>query len=476
MVIPLAAEEAVMPTRFVEGSFRDRSARVAEVDGRIVRYLSANADENWNIVSQSKFWTAAEESKQVVPTKRRPDLLDDAVGSGFSAALEHERVSTLSWPWEWSFSMLKDAALAQLHLMQGALKENLILKDATPFNFQFVGNRPVLIDVCSIEPCKSGQAWDGYRQFCQTFLFPLMLQAWKSIDFQPWLRGRLEGISPREMSAWLSWRDMLRRGSWTHVWLHAMLQSSSQPQAAASSLQTHGFRREMIERNVESLLATVTRLEWNPRHSTWSNYTCDSTHVEIDRPTKEDMVRAVCRERKPDTVWDLGCNRGIYSRVAAEFANHVWAMDADHLTIDQLYRDLKQERQERILPLVSNIADPSPAVGWRLSERRALLDRSRPQLILCLALIHHLVIGSNLLLPDVIRWLAERECDVVLEWVDRSDPMVRQLLQNRTDVFVDYSESVLRASIAEHFEIVREQPLPSGHRTLLHLRPYHCRI
>ncbi|MFN9721593.1 MAG: hypothetical protein ACK58L_23090 [Planctomycetota bacterium] len=471
MVVPQAAVKADIPIRFVEGSFRDRSARVAEIDGKIVRFLSKAADENWSVFTQSHFWTHAAKQQWLIATKRRPDLHDAALAAGFASALEHERVPTLSWPWEWSFSMLKDVALAQLQLMQAALRENLILKDATPFNFQFVCLRPVLIDVSSIEPWKAGDAWHGYRQFCQTFLFPLMLQSWKFIDFQPWLRGRLDGITPREMSAMLSWRDMLRPGSWTHVCLHALLQNTSREQAVSASLKKHGFQREMIERNVDRLLVTVGRLEWKPSRSDWSRYATDSPHVLQDRAAKESMVRAVCGEIRPHTVWDLGCNRGDYSRIAAEYAEHVLALDADHLTVDQLYRELRGQHESRILPLVYNMADPSPSLGWRLSERRSLADRSRPQVILCLALIHHLVIGSQLLLSDVMQWLAEHRCDVVLEWVDRCDPLVQQLLRNREDIFVDYCESELRNSVAKHFEVRREERLPSGHRMLLHLEP-----
>ncbi|MBL8814168.1 MAG: class I SAM-dependent methyltransferase [Planctomycetaceae bacterium] len=455
---------------FANGSFRDRDARVFHHEQHVLRALSARSLANWECVSSKRFWKEAIQNESIVATHRVPEFDSLVASSGFVAALEHRRLRLLTWPWEWCFSMLKDAALLQLQLMKGALAEDCILKDATPLNFQFQGSRVLLMDTASIERLMPGEAWDGYRQFCQQFLFPLMLQAWKNVAFQPWLRGSAEGVPVADFARMLSWRDLLRPGAFTHVWLHAILQRQSKHQPVRTSLESSGFERAMIQKNVDGLIGIVQKLRWSPAGSTWADYNVASSHVAHDSVVKERFVRDVCMSLNPSTVWDMGCNQGRYSRIAADCGAQVVAMDADHLTIDQLYCRLRDERNSKITPIVYNLADPSPSIGWNGNERPTLEARSKPDLVLCLALIHHLVIGSNLLLSDVMRWLRKLNATVVFEWVDRSDPLVAQLLQNRRDVFEDYSSQHFLQCAESQFRVVRSERL-SETRELFLLQP-----
>lgn len=456
---------------FDKGSFRDRSGRIFCLNGEVYRALSESALQDWETVSALPFLQKAMQTGQLVRTDPAPSMDWFAASEGFAAALHHERMPLISWPCEWTFSMLREAALLQLELMQSALTKDAILQDASAFNFQFRGTQPVLIDTGSIIPVQPGRPWDGYRQFCQMFLFPLMLQAWKGIHFQPWLRGTIEGITPQQFSRVLSLRDLFRRGALTHVWLHARLQEKSSANAGiARSMQSSGFSREMIENNVAGLRKVVESLLWNPRTSTWSGYDATSEPVQRDAAAKEEFIEEICSRRRWKTVWDLGCNQGRYSRIAARFSDLVVAMDSDHLTVDRLYRSLRNEDNRTIVPLVVDLADPTPSLGWRGSERPSLEQRSHPELVLCLALIHHLVIGSNLLLADVLDWLASFKAMVVIEFVDREDAQVQALLANRRDVFSDYSAGAFRNLILQRFSLLREQSLSAG-RTLFLLQP-----
>jgi len=460
---------------FVAGSWRDRSARVFLHSGKLYRALSESAARDWSQIAATEFFRKATAAEEIVQTHSAPELHSLVHNAGYSAVLAHERVAAISWPWEWSFSMLQAAALLQLKLMIQALRENCILSDATPFNFQFVGVRPLLIDTGSLVVLRPGQTWEGYRQFCQQFLYPLLLQAWKGVDFQPWLRGRIEGIPAEQFAALLSARDLLRKGALSHVWLHARLAQHGQSVAVADSLSAAGFHKDLILNNVTGLQRLIQKLRWNRQQSTWSRYVQQAAHVSVDQPVKSEFVRTACQQQTPQTVWDLGCNLGHYSRIAAE-TSQVLAMDADHLTIDHLYRQLQAEPSDslaarRITPLVMNLADPSPSLGWRHEERECLEQRSQPDLVLCLALIHHLVIGNNLRLEDVLDWLRSLNAVVILEWVDRRDPMVIQLLRNRRDVFYDYDEDRLLRALQGRFRILRTSQLPSDTRRLYLLAP-----
>ena len=459
---------------FLPGSYRDRSARVCLSGDRVLRALTGEAAAVWQQLQPSDFWRQICQQGLVVATTEAEGEAAWAVQQGYQLVLQHERIGLISWPWEWSFSMLRDAALLQLSLLQQALPAGFDLADATPFNFQFRGASVQFMDVGSFRLRQPTGLWEGYRQFCEQFLAPLLLQAWKQMDFQPLLRGRMTGIPLRQMAGLLSWRDLLfRRGALTHIWLHSRVASVMQrrrQQAGSDELST-----EMILSNLRGLQRVVQSLQWTPADSAWQDYYETAAHATAHEAEKSQFVSRACSQFRPDVTWDLGCNEGRYSRIAAEWGT-VLALDADHAVIDRLYRRLAAEPRDcvfrqRITPLVFNLADPSPSQGWRLQERMSLLARSQPRLVLCLAVIHHLVLGCGLLLEDVVRWLAELQVPVVFEWVDREDPLVCRMLQQRQDVFTDYSEERLRGALRGVFQVGAEQCLSEGHRKLLLLLP-----
>ncbi|MCA9062231.1 MAG: class I SAM-dependent methyltransferase [Planctomycetaceae bacterium] len=464
-------------TEFDPGSFRDRSARILRSGNDVFRLINATGLSDWHHLVKCGLASQLMTDGTLVPTKEIADpekrlAGTDAVASGFCSVLQHECIPLISYPWEWTFRMLKDAAVLQLQLMIEALQVGMILKDASPFNIQFRGARPIFIDTSSFAALRPGQAWEGYRQFCQMFLFPLMLQAWHGIDFQMFLRGSLEGISPQLMWKMLTLRDLFRRGALTHVFLHSRLSTGNQTQQRVpESLQASGFSGDLIIHNVRNLLKLVNGMKWMAAWSQWSEYDQTAAPVKNDSADKEQFVTCVMEQRRRSCVWDIGCNRGRYSRLAAQHADLVVAMDSDHLTVDLLYRSLHRERIDNIVPLVFNIADPSPAQGWRCRERSALWDRSHPDLILVLAVIHHLVFRENLLLQDVISWLADFRAELVLEYVDKSDPQVQQLLANRPDQYTDYSRENFEHLIQRYFSIRARKELSGGTRCLFHLQP-----
>jgi hypothetical protein len=452
---------------------------VFEWQGDVCRALSAEAAANHRRLLELPFFTNAMDRGEIIETTSAPDLAPAALDAGFTAAVRHVRIPLVTWPWEWSFSMLRDAALLHLSLMQRALEAGWILCDASAFNIQFRAQQPVFIDTGSLVPLTPGAAWDGYRQFCQQFLYPLMLQAWKGVHFQPWLRGRIDGIPPEQFSRMLSCRDLLRRGALSHVWLHALLaRRDSTGQPIRQSLTDAGFSKQMILHNVRKLRRVVDGLAWRFSRSAWTDYTSTAPHVPSDQPIKTAFVHAACSQLQPKLTWDIGCNIGTYSRIAAEFGE-VAALDADHPTIDQLFRNLRTESSapaRRIVPLVYQAADPSPCLGWRGRERLSLEHRAQPQLVLVLAVLHHLVITNGLRLEDIIDWLRSLNATVILEWIDREDPMVKRLLQNREDVFSDFRFDVFSAAVNQHFRIARSVELPGRTRQLFLLEPVSSRV
>lgn len=459
---------------FEPGSFRDRSSRVFTCRGEIYRALDTEARNLWLAVSQQAYYRQMAESGQIVKTEM---VSDDQFNSfrlppEFVAALRHEKIPFVSYPYEWSFDMLRDAALLQLNLLHEAVQCGMILKDASPYNVQFNRAQPVFIDLGSFTRLKPGEPWSAYRQFCETMLYPLMLQAYRGIDFQPLMRSQLEGIPSRQFLQLLRNRDLLRPGVFTHAWLQRFLERKVQGvnRSAVTDLQSCGFDSSLIVMMLRKLIRIVEKMTWDPPSTQWTNYDETIPHVAEDGLAKRQFVGEVCETRHRHLVWDLGCNDGRYSQIACQFATTVVSMDQDRGCVNRLYKSL-QASQKNILPICVDLANPSPAQGWHGKERRRLEDRGRPELVLCLGLIHHLVIAANVPLPDVIEWLASLSGEIVLEFPSKNDAMVKSLLRNKLDQYSDYSLEHLVWELEKHFHIWRKTSLPSGERTLFHAVP-----
>ena len=454
------------------GSFRDRSARVLVRDDGVFRLLNDDGRNAWSKVSRMPFFQRLMSEDRIVETRElsRDEIEQLGITLDAAAVLQHERISFVSYPYEWSFGMLRQAALLHLQILTEAIDSGLMLKDASPYNVQFCGSQPVFIDVGSFVALVPGEPWSAYRQFCELMLFPLLLQAYRHVDFQPVLRGELEGISTRQFLRWLSWRDLIRPGVFTHGWLQAKLERHAPPADTSTvrDLQSSGFTTELIRHNIAKLTRLIERLDWKPERTVWTNYRTALPHVARDGDAKAEFVRKACQLRERSLVWDLGCNDGRFSRIAAEHAQTVVAMDSDHGCVERLYRSLLDESSRRILPLCIDLSNPSPAQGWRGRERKRLEERGRPDLVLCLGLIHHLVIGHNIPLEEVIDWLASLGGEVVIEFPSKQDAMVQTLLRNKRDQYADYSLPELELALNRHFEVRDRSVLPSGERTLLH--------
>jgi SAM-dependent methyltransferase len=456
------------------GSYRDPGSRVFHREGEVYRALDERSLENFRRLTETRFFANGVAAGRIIGTEATSDI--DPIGPGeWAGVLHHERIPVVSYPYEWTFSMLRDAALLQLDLLSAALAEDMILKDSTPFNVQWRGHQPVFIDIGSFERLEKGDIWVGYRQFLSLYLYPLMLTAHVGIPFQPWLRGQPDGLTAEQLRRVMSSRDLLRKSGLLHVALPARAERRHHGggRNVRSELKEAGFSKEMIETNVAGLRKTVAGLDWRPGSSRWNRYASGCDHVHVQRDAKAEFVARALADDPPGIVWDVGANDGYFSTLAARTAGYVLALDADEVVLEEFYRSLAGKETNNVLPLVQDAANPSPGIGWRGLERPPLEARSAPDLVLCLAVIHHLVIGRNVPLRSVVDWLADLGARVILEFVPPDDPMVRGLTVNKRphEIHRDYNEAALRSYLGSRFVIEREEALPGGERRLFALRP-----
>ena len=465
-----------------EGSFKDPSGRVYHIEEtgqpehsrRVVRGLSPGRGRCDNEASWRTVLPEADAEGSVVHT-RLLDTDDPAArhvaAVGWPGAVEHQPVDFPTWPYEWPFSMLKDAALLQLRLLDESIPHGWMLKDATPFNIQWLGARPVFIDVPSFTPW-DGHYWRAYRQFCATFLIPLLLMAHAGIPFQPLLRSRLEGIPAGQALPYFGGLRRLKRGVPAHVWFPAKVEG-------AMHRRTRPPRREQrqsptrLRALLDSLRRLVAGLSYRPDSAEWTQYTDTHSYADSDRVRKEDFVEGCTADRRPSLVWDLGANTGVFSRIAARSADLVVAVDGSHDAIELLYRDIQSASNapRNIIPVVMDVANPSPSQGWAGRERAAFDARKRPDMVLCLALVHHLRVAGNIPVALILDWLRGLNSCVVIEFVEREDEMFQKLVETKTEHYSDYTSENFAAEVQRRFRICKRQRLKNGLRELLCLEP-----
>jgi hypothetical protein len=456
---------------FLPASFRDPDARVLESDGtRILRALSARAAAEREAVESSGLLAALVADGLVVESARVPDATPP---EGFAAVVASRRLPFPTYPYEWSFGMLRDAALLTLDVLARALERGATLKDATAYNVLFDGARPLFIDVASLVPHEDGTPWLGYGQFCDHFLAPLMLEAYRGIPFQPFLRGSLEGLSiGGQLSPLLGWRDWLRAGVLTHVKLRALLDRRTRdlPTEARRDVRRASLPRAAVLANVRGLRRLVGRLA-SRAGSVWAGYSEANTYDESLSARKEAFVAAAAERAGGGALaWDVGANTGRYARVLARRFATVVAMDADPGAVERLYREVRGTSDERtLLPLVVDVMNPSPAQGWRGTERATLPARGRPDLALYLALVHHLCLGRGVPLDGFLDLVRETSRLAVVEFVAREDPMSQRLLATKLEQHADYDVEAFRRLARARGEIVAEEALSST-RSLFLLR------
>ncbi len=450
---------------FDEGSFRDPEGHVFSYENEIYRTLSSGAYARMNTLLNLPFFNKWVEEGKIIPTKllKATDTFPKKVSVG-DHVLWHEKIEYLTYPFEWSFSMLKDAGLLMLDLLEELLENNFILKDGTAWNISFYKGKPCFYDILSIDVYQEGQPWEGFSQFLQEFLYPLMLQAHHNVDFQSFWRATHQGIPVSILSKTMSKTSLFKRGVFKYVFLQEKLSSSKTVSEATirHEFSPQVFPKKALLNFIKNLRGCVESLQINKGKSIWKDYYSQNSYEVDDTKEKESFIREGLKKLGPKSVMDLGCNTGHYSLIAAK-ASQVIACDLDPTCIDQVY----SHKNKSIVPVVLNLMTPSPSMGWSLNERKDVFTRLKTDSFMALALIHHLCISQNVPLNSFVQFLKFIAPQGIVEWVDKTDPMVKFLLRNRADIFKDYTLDNFKDLLSQHFNIEKMISLNKGTRNLL---------
>ncbi len=453
-------------TEQLSASFRDPSGFLFSRNGILYRQINRTYSNDYVRLVESGLYDKLVKASLLIPHIEVGQL--PAESDLVFKIIQPERVPFISYPYEWSFSQLKDAALATLSIQKRALKLAMSLKDASAYNIQFVRGRATLIDSLSFEIYKEGEPWVAYKQFCQHFLAPLALTEYCDVRLSQLLRVYIDGIPLDLASELLPARTKLNFGLLTHIHIHAGAQKrySGKVVAPRAKNVAGGVSRQALIGLIESLEATVKRLVWNPVGTEWGDYYENTNYTDSAFEHKRRLVREWSAENKPALVWDLGGNTGVFSREAASSGAFTVSFDIDPAAVEQNYRTVKTNKEQNILPLVLDLTNPSPALGWDNAERDLFGTRGPADMALALAVIHHLAISNNVPLPQLANFFAAHCKWLVIEFVPKSDSQVQKLLASREDIFPNYTREGFEAAFSARFTIRKSEPVYDSQRTL----------
>jgi hypothetical protein len=451
-----------------QSSFRDPAGFVFENSGVIYRQISHAGAEDYEHFMSSGLYQKLADKGWLIPHKEVADAKKFGTHKKRYKIIQPEKLPFVSYPYEWTFHQLRDAALLTLNVQKLALEHSMILKDSSAYNVQFIGRRPVFIDTLSFWRYKQGDPWEGYNQFCEHFLAPLALSAYDSPEILPTLRVFLDGI-PLELAAkMLPARAKMRPGIFSHIFLHSSsqkrydrLDESKKPvnkTRKVSTLAMNGL--------IGSLENTIKKLKLSKRDTQWGEYYTFTNYSDSSFENKKVLVRELLEQVKPKIVWDLGANDGTFSNIAAELGAFTVAFDVDSKAVEQNYAH-KDKNNDLLLPLVQDLSNPSPSLGWAHAERHSLEERGPADVTMALALIHHLAITNHSPFSQVAAFFARISKYLIIEFVPKGDTKVELLLSAFSrNKFEGYTEENFESAFAKHFKLVDKKPVKGSKRVL----------
>lgn len=440
-------------------SFRDPSGFVFRDKGKVYRQVNKIYARNYEHFIQSGLYQLLKDKEIITPHIEIKENINNS--DDWHITLLPEQISFISYPYEWCFEQLKDAALLTLEIVKHAVDKGMILKDATPFNIQFYKGKPVFIDTLSFEEYDESKPWIAYRQFCESFLFPLWLAHYHKINFQNILSVYPEGI-PVEIAAKLfPAKSRLNPG----VWLHVSLPRSIGKKNISSNASKRDFSKKKLLDVISHLESIISKLD-NHNKTTWSHYYSETAGSAGYIPEKEKIFLDYIAQAKGSKMLDIGANEGYFSILSAEKGFDVIAIDSDEQSLNSLYTKTKTQRIPDILPLCVDIANPSPAAGFANRERDSFASRVQPDIVLALALVHHLAIGKNISLFMLAEYLHQLAPQLIIEFVPKEDEKTQILLRNKPDIYREYTIHNFESIFQKFFTIVQKTEIKGTFRVL----------
>ena len=462
MQVIFQEDKAMMTKEKLPSSFRDPSGFVFFRDGLLYRQINMVHKEHYDHLMDSGLYTALVDAELLI-SHREVDVPSVKTDTAYKI-IQPEMIPFISYPYEWCFSQLKQAALTTIKIQKIALGFGMSLRDSSAYNIQFRKGKPVLIDTLSFEKYCEGQPWIAYRQFCQHFLASLALMSYRDIRLNQLLRVYIDGVPLDMSSSFLPFRTRFKFSLLSHIHLHAKSQQHFADKAVDTSRRK--MSRSAFIGFIDNLESAVEKLKWQARDTEWSDYYEDINYSPDAFEHKKQIVSEFLDRINPESVWDLGANVGMFSRIASDKRIPTISFDIDPAAVEKNYLECMAKGETNILPLLLDLTNPSPNIGWQNEERMSFIERGPADMVLALALIHHLAISNNLPLGRIAEFFNQICNSLIIEFVPKNDSQVKRLLSTREDIFPDYTQQAFEDEFSEYFTIRSTVDITDSERTL----------
>ena len=451
-----------MTNFFIEdSSFRDPSGFLFYQDNVLYRQINKSYKEHYEFLIESDLYE--ELVKKGLMISHEEVKIENKNNDGF-IVIKPEIIPFISYPYEWSFSQLKDAALLTIEIQKIAKKHHMMLKDASSYNIQFKNGKTIFIDTLSFEKYIEGEPWKGYKQFCQHFFAPLALMSHKDIRLSQLLRIYIDGIPLDLTSELLPMRTKTAFSLLTHI--HAHSKSQKHYEGKKIDVKKNKISSRSLDGVIESLHSGIKKMNWKPEGTEWGNYYSDTNYSDISFNEKKKIILEFLEKHNPKNVWDLGSNTGIFSRIASELDIFTVSFDIDPVAVEKNYRECVNKQETKILPLLLDLANPSASIGWSNNERMSFMNRGPVDLVMALALIHHLVISNNVPLSKLAKFFSKICNFLIIEFIPKTDSQISRLLVTREDIFLDYTKENFESEFKKFFKIIQTTDIIDSERTM----------
>ncbi len=445
----------------INSSFRDPSGFLFTSDGKLLRQINQIYKKEYDLFISSGLYKKLSNKKLLIPHEEKN-------GSAFYSKegykiIDPNKVAYISYPYEWSFSQLKDAALLTLKIQKISLEYNFILKDASAYNVQFHKGAPIFIDTLSFEKYQEGCPWQAYKQFCQHFLAPLALISYKDIRLGQLSRLFIDGIDLGLASKLLPISSKLNFPLLAHIHLHA---KSQKHHANKQINNKRKLSKHALLALINSLESAINKLKRPQTNTEWDKYYGFTNYSEDAFKYKKEFVEGFLKEIKPTSVWDMGGNTGVFSRLASNNNIPTICFDIDLMAVEKNYLDIKKNKEINILPLFLDLTNPSPDIGWANKERNSWKNRGPADVLMALALIHHLAISNNIPFNKIAQYFNCLSKNLIIEFIPKEDSNVKKLLSTRKDIFSQYNQENFEKSFSQYFKIKKRKKIPKSKRII----------
>jgi len=444
-------------------SYRDPAGFIFRRDGLVYRRVNSVYAEDYRLLMDSGLYNKLVSAQLLIPHDEVGEAEGTEDGPDYYKTLLPLQLPVISYPCEWSPDQLRDAALLTLDVLRTAVGYGMILKDATPRNIQFLNSGAIFIDTLSFERYDPGRPWIAYRQFCETFLFPLILHHYFGQGVHRTIAAYPEGMPAGTLLPLLPFKSRFRAGIWLHVILPGRIVTSGAKPGRKISFDKQKLL--LLVGNLEGLLRGL-RTE-APRAAGWSRYYSETVMSQAYVQAKEKLFREMIAAIEFGSALDIGANDGYFSKILAEKKASVIALDDQWACVGTMYRTASAASGGHIYPLCADIADPTPASGFAHAERASFTERAQCDLVVALAVVHHLVLTRNIpfgLLAGYLAGLTRRW--LVIEFVPISDEKAAALVRDKPVFHKPYDASAFEAQLALLFSIEKKETIPGTERII----------